>query len=214
LVALVSDHGGDTALPWPGGEHRTPNNVLSEHNWLACDETGNIDWGRSVAYGVNHYVYLNVKGREPNGIVEPGDPYLALRDEIIEALLSATDDTGRHRYRVVLPMETAGRFAVGGDRVGDIFLLPAPPPPTGAIDHDAFWRTHTREETGTWDWPRLNAGTHRDDSYFVLCGPGVKQGYRRPRPTLITSVAPTLATAWDIPVPADADGSVLWDFME
>jgi hypothetical protein len=76
-----------------------------------------------------------------------------------------------------------------------------------------FWETHSREETGTWDWPRLNAGTHRDDSYFVLCGPGVKSGYRRPRPTLITSVAPTLATAWGIPVPADADGSVLRDFL-
>ena len=44
---------------------------------------------------------------------------------------------------------------------------------------------------------------------LVLAGPGVKQGYRRPRPTLITSVAPTLAAAWGIPVPADADGSVL-----
>ena len=71
------------------------------------------------------------------------------RDEIIEALLSARDETDRHRYRVVLPMETAGRFAVGGDRVGDIFLLAAPAPPTGQIDREAFWRSHTREETGT-----------------------------------------------------------------
>jgi predicted AlkP superfamily phosphohydrolase/phosphomutase len=213
LVALVSDHGGDTALPWPGGGHRTPSDVLAANGWLAYDGAWRIDWRRSVAYGTEHYVYLNLQGRDPDGIVEPGDEYLALRDEIIEALLSAQDETGRHRYRVVLPMETAGRFAVGGDRVGDIFLLPAPAPPTGKIDREAFWHSHTREETGTWDWPRLNAGTHLDDSYFVLCGPGVKRGYRRPRPTLITSVAPTLATAWGIPVPADADGSVLWDFM-
>jgi predicted AlkP superfamily phosphohydrolase/phosphomutase len=183
------------------------------NDWLVQDASGAIDWRRSVAYGVEHYVYLNVKGRDPGGIVEPGDEYLALRDEIMEALLSAKDANGRHRYRVVLPMETAGRFAVGGDRVGDIFLLPTPAPPTRQIDHEAFWQAHTREETGTWDWPRLNAGTHSDDSYFVLCGPGVKSGYRRPRPTLITSVAPTLSTAWGIPVPADADGSILWDFL-
>jgi hypothetical protein len=111
-------------------------------------------------------------------------------------------------------MEDAGRFGVGGDRVGDIFLLPASPPPSATVDRESFWRTHSEGETGTWDWPRLNAGTHSDDSYFVLAGPGVKRGYRRQRPTLITSVAPTLATAWGIPVPADADGSVLWDFLE
>jgi hypothetical protein len=110
-------------------------------------------------------------------------------------------------------METAGRLAVGGDRVGDIFLLPAEPHPLLQVDKEAFWRTHSREETGTWDWPRLNAGSHLDDSYFVLAGPGVRRGFRRPRPTLITSVAPTLATAFGIPVPADADGSVLWEFM-
>jgi predicted AlkP superfamily phosphohydrolase/phosphomutase len=214
LVALVSDHGGDTALPYPGAGHRDPNDILESKGWLVRGPSGAIDWSRSVAYGVQHYVYLNLQGRDPAGVVEQGRGYLALRDEIIEALLSATDGTGRHRYRVVLPMETAGRFAVGGDRVGDIFLLPAPPAsPTARIDPRTFWNTHTREETGTWDWPRMNAGTHRDDSYFVLCGPGVKRGYRRPRPTLITSVAPTLATAWGIPVPADADGSVLRDFF-
>ena len=93
-------------------------------------------------------------------------------------------------------------------------MVPAARRPETAMSHDEFWRTHTREQTGTWDWPRLNAGSHSDDSYFVLAGPGVKAGYRRPRPTLITSVAPTCAVAWGVPVPADADGSVLWDFLE
>jgi len=213
LIALVSDHGGDTMLPGLGG-HRDLNGILRQGGWLAQKATGGIDWTKSKAFGTQHYVYLNVKGRDPQGIVEPGDEYLSLRDEIIEALLTAVDETGRHCYRVVLPMENSGRLAVGGERVGDIFLIPAPPPPLAMIDREEFWQTHTEEETGTWDWPRLNAGTHSDDSYFVLAGPGVKKGYRRQRPTLITSVVPTLAVAWDIPVPADADGSVLWDFLE
>ena len=147
------------------------------------------------------------------GVVKPGHEAAALREEIIDALLSATDAAGRHRYRAVLPMETAGRLAVGGDRVGDVFMIPATRHPLAEVDREEFWRTHTREETGTWDWPRLNAGSHSDDSYFVLAGPGVRRGFRRPRPTLITSVAPTLAAAWGIPAPADADGSVLWDFL-
>ena len=111
-------------------------------------------------------------------------------------------------------MEDAGRLGSGGDRVGDVFLVSPRRHPLGGIDRDAFWQSHTREQTGTWDWPRLNAGTHSDDSYFILSGPGIETGLRRARPTLITSVAPTCATARGIPVPADADGSVLWEFLK
>ena len=213
LVALVSDHGGGTELPFPGGR-RDPNALLIEKGWLVRSEGGGCDWSRSAAFARGHYVFLNVKGREPEGTIEPGAEFERLRDEIIEALLDWKDASGRHHYRVVLPMEQAGRLAVGGDRVGDVFLVPAPAPPGAKIDPDEFRRTHPVEETGTWDWPRLNAGSHLDDSYFVLAGPGVRSGYRRPRPTLITSVAPTLAATWGIPVPADADGAVLWDFLE
>lgn len=212
LVALVSDHGGGTSLP-VYAERSIANTLLAAQGWLAYDSTGAVDWAHTRAYATQHYVWLNLSGRDPQGTVAPGEEYLGLREEIIEVLLGATDAGGRHVYRVALPMETAGRLAVGGDRVGDIFLLPAEPHPLLQVDKEAFWRTHSREETGTWDWPRLNAGSHLDDSYFVLAGPGVRRGFRRPRPTLITSVAPTLATAFGIPVPADADGSVLWEFM-
>ncbi|MBM4050199.1 MAG: hypothetical protein FJ279_34315, partial [Planctomycetes bacterium] len=213
LIALVSDHGGDTMLPGLDTGHPDPNEALRQHGWLVQAPGAGIDWSRTRAFGIQHYVYLNVKGRDPQGLVEPGDECLRLREEIIEALLAAKDASGRHRYRVVLPMEDAGRLAVGGDRVGDIFLVPAKRHPLATVSREEFWKTHTVEQTGTWDWPRLNAGSHSDDSYFVLAGPGVKQGFRRPRPTLITSVAPTLAAAWGIPVPADADGSVLNDFL-
>lgn len=213
LVALVSDHGGDTMLPGLGG-HSDPNAILRKNGWLVNREGGGIDWNESVAFGMQHYVFINLKGRDPQGIVEPGNEYLALRDDVIEALLAETDDSGRHIYRVVLPMEDAGRLAVGGDRVGDIFLMPAKPHPLATVSRAEFWKTHTEEQTGTWDWPLLNAGSHSDDSYFILAGPGIRKGFRRQRPTLITSVAPTLAAAWGIPAPADADGSVLWEFLE
>ena len=212
LVALVSDHGGGTMLPGLGG-HRDPNSILRQGGWLVNSEGSGIDWGKSRAFGAQHYVYLNVKGRDPHGIVEPGDEFLSLRDDIIQALLTATDESGRHLYRAALPMEDAGRLAVGGDRVGDIFLMPSKPHPLATVSREEFWKTHTEEETGTWDWPLLNTGSHLDDSYFILSGPGVKRGFRRRRPTLITSVAPTLAAAWGIPAPADADGSVLWEFF-
>jgi hypothetical protein len=213
VIALVSDHGGDTQLPLRH-PHPSPNEVLEREGWLVTGEGGKPDWSRSVAYGRKHYVFLNVKGREPDGLVEPGSEYAALREDVMRALRCATNAAGAPSFQAVLPMEKAGRLGVGGDRVGDIFLWPAEPGPDDYMDADEFWQTRGREETGTWDWPLLNAGSHSDDAYFVLSGPGVRAGYRRPRPTLITSVAPTVAAAAGLPCPADADGAVLRDFLE
>ncbi|MFO7956523.1 MAG: alkaline phosphatase family protein [Candidatus Brocadiia bacterium] len=213
LIALVSDHGGDTQLPLKH-PHPDLNDVLRENGWLVDTPDGGFDWSRSVAYGRGHYVLLNVKGRDPDGIVQPGAEYEALRREIMAALSAVTNDAGKPTYRAVLPREKAGRLGVGGDRVGDIFLWPAEPGPEDYMSRKEFWEEFTKEETGTWDWPLLNAGSHSDDSYFILAGPGVRSGYRRGRPTLNTSVVPTLATAAGIPVPRDADGSVLRDFFE
>jgi len=49
---------------------------------------------------------------------------------------------------------------------------------------------------------------------MIMCGPGLKKGYRRDRAAWVNCFAPTLATAWGIPVPKDADGAAIWDFLE
>ncbi len=213
LVALVSDHGGDTQLP-VRHPHPKINDVLRGYGWLVDGPDGAIEWSRSIAYGRKHYVLLNVKGRDPDGIVKPGAEYESLRREMISALSQVTNRLGQPSYWAVLPREKARRLGVGGDRVGDIFLWPTARNPEDIMSRQEFWRKHTRQETGTWDWPLLNAGSHRDDSYFIVAGPGVRSGYRRQRPTLITSVAPTLATAAGLPVPRNADGAVLYDILE
>jgi len=213
LIALVSDHGGGTQLPRRHSPP-APNDVLRANGWLAQAPDGKVDWSQTVAYGRGHYVFLNIKGRDPDGIVEPGEESRRLRDEIARAMVLAADEAGRPAFQAVLPVADAGRLGVGGERVGDLFLWPRRPAADELMTREEFWERYTVEQTGTWDWPLLNAGDHLDDSYFVLAGPGVKRGYRRGRPTLITSVAPTVATAAGIPIPRDADGSVLHDFFE
>ena len=73
-------------LPGLGGGHGNPNTVLQQGGWLASKDGRGIDWTKSKAFGTGHYVYLNVKGRDPQGIVEMGNEYLSVRDDIIEAL--------------------------------------------------------------------------------------------------------------------------------
>ena len=59
------------------------------------------------AYGMDPgRVYINLKGREPSGIVAPGAEYEALRDELAERLLALTcPETGERVVRAVLRPE-------------------------------------------------------------------------------------------------------------
>ncbi|NOZ23000.1 MAG: hypothetical protein GXP25_18130 [Planctomycetes bacterium] len=203
-VALVSDHGGSTSYGGkvPGGIHP----VLRQ--------LGLVGEGQPTkAFAIHHYIYINTKGRFPDGVVEPGsEEYNSIKAQLIDALLDVKDEKGRHAFLAVMPIEDAAQLGVAGSFAGDIFVIPAhPDKPT----KEEFFEMHPDPKArGTWDWPRLNSGGHSDDSYFAIAGPGIRQGYRREKPTRITSVAPTIATALGISVPRDADGAVLWDFIE
>jgi predicted AlkP superfamily phosphohydrolase/phosphomutase len=72
-----------------------------------------VDWSRSRAYAMGlGDVYLNVKGREKNGIVEPGAPYEALRAELVSRLTALTDPANGERAvsRVFKREEVYRRF--------------------------------------------------------------------------------------------------------
>jgi predicted AlkP superfamily phosphohydrolase/phosphomutase len=61
-----------------------------------------VDWSRTVAYGLGiNGLYLNLKGRERDGIVEPGDVQEALLKELAERLEDVTDANGERVIRKV-----------------------------------------------------------------------------------------------------------------
>jgi len=53
--------------------------------FLSADD---IDWSRTTAYSKGNYgqIFVNLKGREPRGVVEPGAQFEAVRSEIIRKL--------------------------------------------------------------------------------------------------------------------------------
>lgn len=101
LVLVVSDHGaqrldgGFCVNEWliREGElvlHSYPQQVTP---FAKLD----VDWGRTRVWSEGGYyarVFLNVKGREPEGTVEPRD-YEKVRDEIKAKLEATVDDAGR-----------------------------------------------------------------------------------------------------------------------
>ncbi len=96
----MSDHG---ARPMMGGF--CFNDWLAREGYLALAAQPShvmpmkdvaIDWGRTVAWGDGGYygrLFLNVKGREPEGIVEPAR-YEEVRDELIAQLEAAPGPDG------------------------------------------------------------------------------------------------------------------------
>jgi predicted AlkP superfamily phosphohydrolase/phosphomutase len=100
VVILMSDHG---ARPMVGGV--CFNDWLMREGYLATAEPvteqtpiakAPIDWSKTVAWGDGGYygrLFVNMKGREPEGIVEPND-YERLRDELIERLEKMTGPEG------------------------------------------------------------------------------------------------------------------------
>jgi predicted AlkP superfamily phosphohydrolase/phosphomutase len=61
-----------------------------------------IDWSQTTAYGLGiNGLYLNMKGRERDGLVEPGEQREALLQELITRLEAVTDVDGKRVIRGV-----------------------------------------------------------------------------------------------------------------
>lgn len=100
-VMVVSDHGAKTMQgaicinEWLQRRgHLTLRQQPQQQTRLSMDM---IDWERTRAWGEGGYysrVFLNVAGREPQGIIPPAE-YEAFRDELKAGLEALTDEAGR-----------------------------------------------------------------------------------------------------------------------
>jgi predicted AlkP superfamily phosphohydrolase/phosphomutase len=92
VLIVMSDHG---FKPFKKGVDL--NAWLRDHGYLHLKDDGeaeylqNVDWSRTKAYAIGlGGIFLNLKGRERNGIVEPGEAQ-ALKSEICTQLVELRD---------------------------------------------------------------------------------------------------------------------------
>ena len=106
-VIVMSDHG---FAPFNRGVNL--NSWLLEKGYVKLKEPTkrgsplflNVDWSgtRAYAFGLNG-LYVNLRGRERNGIVTPGEEYQQLLDELEEDLLAMKDpDNGQSAVTLVV----------------------------------------------------------------------------------------------------------------
>ena len=147
-------------------------------------KTSDIDWSKTRCWGEGGYysrIFMNVRGREPEGIVEQAD-YEKVRDDIKARLEALGDEQGRPIGTKVFKPEEVYRTVtnVAPDLIvyfGDLSWRSA-----GSIGMGAV---HTFEnDTGPDD------ANHAQNGMFILNGPGVMPGKRQG--VEIYDVAPTV----------------------
>ena len=204
LVCIVSDHGA-TETPSP---EVFINPILHDAGLLAYEEEisaavrPRIDPSKTAAQQQRAgFIYINLRGREPAGIVAP-DHYEAVRDECINALRAYREPTtGRNPFSMILRKEDArilGLFDSLGRDVGDIVyaLLPQ-------FDHE-----HGRQ------LPTATLGGQTVKPLMIFAGPGIKADTVIQRNAWLVDVAPTISHCMGWPVPSEADGAVLYQLLD
>jgi predicted AlkP superfamily phosphohydrolase/phosphomutase len=100
-IIVMSDHGFSNF-----GTQFNLNSWLRAGGYLGPAECTSImkdvDWSQTTAYGLGiNGLYLNMKGRERDGIVEPGEQREALLADLSERLMAVTDEAGNPVIRGV-----------------------------------------------------------------------------------------------------------------
>jgi predicted AlkP superfamily phosphohydrolase/phosphomutase len=196
LLALISDHGAKPS----GLPDVNANAILESAGLLVRDAQGGVDWSKTRAVArPTVWIYVNLAGRDPDGIVAPGEEYRAVQDRIIEALTSYVEPTsGRKPVLFALRKEDARFLNIHGEHVGDVVFAVSE---SFGSQHGPFL------PSAEWHGGALR-GT------FALCGPGIRKGAEIDRNVWCVDLFPTICQLAGWPLPRDAEGAVIFQAFD
>jgi predicted AlkP superfamily phosphohydrolase/phosphomutase len=168
-----------------------------------------VDWSRTKACvmhaGIFGYLYINLEGRGPHGIVKPSD-YDAVRDEIAERLRAETIKTPDGRTVPIFEHVYKTEQLYRCDReenpnLPDLMLAPHP-----GLAVVRKIRGHRKVR-----WIPLSRleGTHRLEGILAMGGKYIRRNARID--ANIVDITPTALAALGLRVPIDMEGEVLLD---
>jgi len=214
-LIVVSDHGNS-----PNRKIYSIVKALAERGLIEIEEhEGNqrINWAKSKIFIDLTNIYVNLKSRYKNGIVEDSE-YEAIRREVMDVLRSCKDQEGEYAVAFALRREDAPMIELWGEYVGDIVYAYSP---------GFTWGIQILEGEGSVRIGGANHGpqiptteTEISSNYatFMIVGKDVKKRYVRPinrmGPVKLVDVAATVSYILGIKPPRHCQGSILYDFFE
>jgi predicted AlkP superfamily phosphohydrolase/phosphomutase len=172
--------------------------VLGLHGKVSLPQP--VNWAKTRAFtsirSTGEGVSINLAGREPDGIVDPGD-FERVRDGLMDRLSSFVDPkTGRKPVKAIYRREEIfkGKYA---DAAPDILMEPA----------EGYSLTHAKSAIEDADWV---SGDHRPEGVIVAVGPKVTAFEQQP---LLIDLAPTILAALEAPASIKHTGRVLHEIV-
>jgi predicted AlkP superfamily phosphohydrolase/phosphomutase len=207
VVLVVSDHGARTM---DGGV--CINEWLIERGYLALAEYPSdvrslercqIDWPRTRAWASGGYygrVFMNVQGREPQGVIPP-ERYEAERDALITDLATITDPGGRP-------------IGVRGMKPEDLYASVTNVAPDLIVYFgDLEWRSvGSVGFRTTWTFENdtgPDEANHAQHGIFIMVDPRQPAAERRLDDLSIYDVTPTVLSILGQPIPDGLRGKVI-----
>jgi predicted AlkP superfamily phosphohydrolase/phosphomutase len=161
-----------------------------------------VDWSctRAWATGYTGQLYVNLQGREAQGVV-PQDGYDSFLDELSEKLTAIPAENGRKLQTRAFKRDDIhfGKYAQYGP---DLFIY---------FDECRYNISELIGYESIYSYETLlgpDDGGHGEFGYFAAVGPGVANGQEMQRVTLL-DVAPTVLDALGLDIPPDMEGNSL-----
>src|SRR5215216_3781267 len=162
-----------------------------------------VDWSRTVAFSKGNYgqIFINLKGRETQGVVEPGNQYEQVMRKVIDKLTALVDP--ENGEPLIGPVWRREDLYTGPhtEESPDIQFLPKDMSnkPLGTLD-----LTSNKFITPVYG----NSGDHRMQGIMLGRGPELKRGATVEGARII-DYAPTILHSFGVEIPSDMDGRTL-----
>jgi len=204
ITIIVSDHGF-----CPVEKEVVVNNYLEEIG-LVKTKNGKIDLEQSkaVSYGYGD-VWLNVKGREPSGIIKPGKQYEEVRKEIADKLM-LTKINGQIPFKDILKREDVytGKYLSNAPDLSIIFKKGWQAARNPEIMEKNESKRYVKENPM---WSGGHDGTHDPvDVPGIIYSPDLELEEENMEIRIpLKNLAPTILSLMSVPIPRDMDGKLI-----
>lgn len=234
LIVIVSDHGAVPSWNIVSIRKALVDAGLLAYKWDKRLGKYRVSWSETKAFPYYEptYVWINLKGRDPSGIVSPSE-YEEVREEVIKALYSIKDKKNK-----MCPIELAVRREedpyVGNrkriaETIGDViyYLRPGYQLYDGILEEldsefmsfDEFqkgytWRAKRVFGAHVYYQPITRVGEFTVNGIFIAKGPGIAKGEELRNSIRLIDIVPTISHLLDIPVPKNCEGKLLGEIFE
>lgn len=216
VLIVASDHGGGV------------NNTVCDVDRKLCDaglqarNGREIDWSRTRAYTKRNRqgteIFVNLAGREPQGIVQPGE-YEKVQEAAIDTLLDWRDPrTNKRAIAYALKLRDAALIGYWGPEAGDVHFCYNPGFVWGTTP-DGSAIAPSKSPISNHGPQIVTAATGYSSmmGQLLAWGPGVARGVARDEralgPIPIASVGPTLSRLLGCGTPKDSQLGPLLDLL-